>query len=553
MIFAGDKFGHPWHGAWSGATGKITTPAGGDIDCPGLPPTVRSQNLPMRSDTAHSGDCYLLAVPDMPAVTTSPEDAAAGKTWLNYGLISGAKNRLMGIELGRDGWIYIAPDKTRWRVEFSHAPLTMASSLTTTFGVTFRRFGEFDGAAEDTTQSFNLFVVNLALDRPSGADSAYPASGAEAARAYICIEDIRPDGARVLLAVQSELPVDACPLSGRVLFSVVELRITGTPPAAAASVVTVLATSAIHTLTIRHRWQKFCGVSWYTDDDEVDQVYVGGLTDSASSFVAAYMSPNNIATFVGLENTEPWGDGWPDDASAGHIEFKALSARYDYTSTTVVSARYNSLDGRVEKVVADVACDTTFNCSVTPVAGPGFEWSGSGSLSGSGSVSLSSVDVVTGGAISSIGTYPISVSATWSGANPGGGSWSGTYSLNGETTAFSAPSLTNVVTGFFVEPPIGVVCSSMPKHGDGRFSMYGGGASELVLPLRYSNAVVGFARKTLPFAGITRPLLFWSVFGKVGSDLASVAATTAPTWPVYVSEHPITGAILRSSAAVAWV
>jgi len=551
MIFPGEKFGHPWHGSWSGSTGKISTPAGGDIDCPGQPPKVRAQNLPRYVDTAHSGDCFKVAVPGLPAVTTTPEEAATGKTWLNYGLISGARHRLFGIELGKDDWIYIAPDGSRWRVTWSHSPLDLAASANVNFGLRLRRFGEFAGASVDLEQVINLGVV-LALDRPGGADTMYPLSGAEAARAYIGIDDIRSDGARALLAVQAELPVDSCPLCGRVIFAIHELRITGTPPAASASVVTVAATSAVHSLTIRHRWQKFQGVLWWQDIYDVYHTWIGAATDVSANVVASYMGPANLATIFMLEGTEEWWVGLPEGVSSSGVQFFPCQARYDYTARTIICARYNAIDERVETVVGDVVFDNTYSGSVTPIAGADRGWSASGSISGSGSVSIRSIDVLTSTVLVDLAAHAVSVSASWSSVFPGSGTWSGSYSLNGETTAFSVTT-TNSPWTFAPEPQIGLVCSSLQKHGDGRVSMYAAAVRELLFPLRYSNAVVGFGRKTMPASGVSRPLLFWSVFGKVGTSAGSVAATATPEFPVFVSEHPVTGTILRSFSPTAWV
>ena len=551
MIFAGEKFGHPWHGAWSSATGKISTPSGGDIDCPGQPPRVRVQNLPRYVDTAHSGDCFKVAVPGQPAVTTTPEEAAAGKTWLNYGLMSGASHRLLGIELGKDDWIYIAADGSRWRASWSHSPLDLAASTTVNFGLRLRRFGEFAGAAVDLEQTI-ILSVPLALDRPSPGQSMYPLNGAEAARAHIGIDDIRSDGARALLAVQSELQVDSCPLCGRVIFAIHELRISGTPPSATASVVTVAATSDVHSLTIRHRWQKFQGVQWWQDVEDVYHTWVGNITDVSPNAVAAYMGPAGLATIVPLEGTEDWGDGLPEGAPSAGAQFFPCQARFDYTARTIISARYNAIDERVEKVVGDVIFDNAYSGSVTPIAGADRGWSASGSISGSGSVSLRCIDALTSAVLADLVSYPVSVSASWSSVFPGSGTWSGSYSLNGETTALSVTT-TNSPWTFGPEPGIGLVCSSMAKHGEGRAYMYVGGPYEMLFPLRYSNAVVGFGRKTMPLSGISRALLFWSVFGKVWNDSGSIAATGTPTFPVFVSEHPETGLILRAFSPVSWV
>lgn len=138
MILAGDKSGHPWHGVWSAATGKITTPAAAQIDLPGDAPSgvIVENELVMPP-----GDAILVKVPDQPAVTTTTEEAAAGKTWLNYGVISGIKHRIAGKNLGRQSWLYVAPDKSVWKATLAYSPLSGAVQ------VGFIRFGDFTPGA----------------------------------------------------------------------------------------------------------------------------------------------------------------------------------------------------------------------------------------------------------------------------------------------------------------------------------------------------------------------------------------------------------------------
>jgi len=105
--FSGAPRGYPWHGLWrqtSGASaGVITTASGVEIALPDMQPL---------SD----GDCFSVVVPGMPAVTATPEEVAAGKTWLNYALVSGKDALLYGREVGRDRHIYIDGNGRAWRV-----------------------------------------------------------------------------------------------------------------------------------------------------------------------------------------------------------------------------------------------------------------------------------------------------------------------------------------------------------------------------------------------------------------------------------------------------
>ncbi|MFT3758967.1 hypothetical protein [Thauera sp.] len=103
------RFGDAAHGVYRASTGKITTPAGVQIATPGVAPL--------------GGDAHLIRPPGARPDTRKPDeiaaDAAAGRTWLDYGIISGINNRLYGKALGgggMPGWIYCAPDGSRWRV-----------------------------------------------------------------------------------------------------------------------------------------------------------------------------------------------------------------------------------------------------------------------------------------------------------------------------------------------------------------------------------------------------------------------------------------------------
>ena len=126
------------HGLWRGDTAAIESPGGVSIPCRGAQPAQ------IREYEGDQGDSIAVRVPGTPAVTRSPEehaaDAAAGRTWLDYGILSGGARRLYGHELGARSWIYCAPDGSRW---------TATMGMGAAAQLAFRRFGAIPGAAED--------------------------------------------------------------------------------------------------------------------------------------------------------------------------------------------------------------------------------------------------------------------------------------------------------------------------------------------------------------------------------------------------------------------
>lgn len=128
------KFGDTSHGLYSAATGEITTPDDVQIPCPGAQPL--------------GADAFVVRVPGTPPVpAVSPEeaaaDAAAGRVWLDYGIISGFNRRLYGAELAAAGttlqtaWIYIDDAGGRWLVRAYCLDFW-------TMRLTFRRFGHVE-------------------------------------------------------------------------------------------------------------------------------------------------------------------------------------------------------------------------------------------------------------------------------------------------------------------------------------------------------------------------------------------------------------------------
>ncbi|WP_287365801.1 hypothetical protein [Thauera sp.] len=153
------RFGDTSHGIYSAATGQITTPTPDavQIACPEPQP--------------FGTDSFVLRIPGTPAVPErTPEeiaaDDAAGRTWINYGIISGFRRRLYGANLSdtspspAQGWIYVDEDGGRWLVRARFADPGLLR-------LTFRRFGHFEHG-----QPIGIVVQTVDVPCSIGGDNA---------------------------------------------------------------------------------------------------------------------------------------------------------------------------------------------------------------------------------------------------------------------------------------------------------------------------------------------------------------------------------------------
>lgn len=123
--FGGENIGNPWHGLYRQATGKVTSDAGVVFDWPAEVDPI-------------SGDCYLISRPGMPDPTTSSAEAAAGKRWTNYTLMSGAYRVLYGKSIWPK-FVYLDPDARAWSVSLSVAGDRLGQQIDISISVV--RFG----------------------------------------------------------------------------------------------------------------------------------------------------------------------------------------------------------------------------------------------------------------------------------------------------------------------------------------------------------------------------------------------------------------------------
>jgi hypothetical protein len=99
------KLGDPWHGLIQGGTLRL--PGG--------------KTRPVARPGIGAGVVYpLIPYGVTPAATADAADVAAGRTWLNYGLLAGACLYEQSIASAFPCWVYIAPDNSTWRVSYAH-------------------------------------------------------------------------------------------------------------------------------------------------------------------------------------------------------------------------------------------------------------------------------------------------------------------------------------------------------------------------------------------------------------------------------------------------
>lgn len=112
------KLGDPWHGLIQGGTVRL--PGG--------------KTRPVARPGIGTGVVYpLIPYGVTPAATADAADVAAGRTWLNYGLLAGACLYEQSITTGAPSWVYIAPDNSTWRVLCVASTLLGVQTLTLSF------------------------------------------------------------------------------------------------------------------------------------------------------------------------------------------------------------------------------------------------------------------------------------------------------------------------------------------------------------------------------------------------------------------------------------
>lgn len=513
MIFSGDKFGHPWHGAWNSATGKITAPDATEISLPGADPEesglVQKHLLTTDIITAgpkRMGECYLFS-----ALSAAPSESAGGpgETWLNYALLSGAKRRVYGVNLGPHSWLYLADDGTIWRANITTWNFNKPTSGDCTIQpvVVLRRFGVFSGAGEaDVEQTINMAQIAL----PEG--GVLTNIDLVAANFYIAAEDITSDGRRAMFCVQTDV-VMAHDVRIRVMGIVFELQLNGIPPSATAAV-------------------------------ELIYGHDSGLEYDQATISESYGTP------VFYLDEEYYPDAW-------------YRPTHDFEGwqSCIFGARYKA-DGTPEpiRILVNETRHQTGVFSMTFNPPLGYTESASGTSSSSGTVQFQhGTTTFCSFTFSSSSSY--ATAAIFEGGGIVDSSGSLTYSVTVDGSSFSrtvdhAPVL---VEDF---PVIGdnALCPVVYANL-GHFGLTFRAPTAIGVtghdvdyiwhsPHRYSNAVWGLLMERGTVADTMRYL---ATYGKIGVSSTVTDIAGADPAPLYCSEHPVSGEILRGADPLTWV
>lgn len=283
-------FGHPWHGLVE--DGTLTLPNAATMPYPA--PTA-----------AGEADVLAFVVPGTPAVVRTPAqaaaDAAAGRQWLDYALISGrTTRRLYGQPIGGNGsWLYAAPDGSRWLATLAGVPGTHDLTAPWSTTVTFDRFGAFGTPPEQHVLAVTLADWQQTL--PVDPAEPYFLDGfwGEVTNAKVEMEDVRRDGSAALLCVQMDMNAfawafitDKEPIK-RLLIGTIEMTLTGTPGVDAAAA-----------LTVRHSRAAMLGtLSWSETPDYVRyyHAYIGDGSPGTTWFWTADPEDPGVDGFSGAQ------------------------------------------------------------------------------------------------------------------------------------------------------------------------------------------------------------------------------------------------------------
>ncbi|MCY1283227.1 hypothetical protein D9M70_321000 [compost metagenome] len=267
-------FAHTWHGLAEGGPISPTVMVGG-VRWP-LPFEAPHVGFGLNIDAG--ADTHLLQVPDIGPVPLSPEELAAeaaqGRVWQNYALLSGGELQLFGRKLG--GWVCIDPAGARWLVRPSgfnslHGGQVVPGEVAN-FQLRVVPFGYLDEPAA-TPVELEVALADVGQAgipgwTPAG-DSLFP----------LGLNSISSDGRRVVVHIRNQFNFEGT----RELFPVGYLLLTlsGTGPHFTLSMEVLRTRAQCFPVFVSEgtacptKWVKFV-----TEDQEVEQPPGSGFTET---------------------------------------------------------------------------------------------------------------------------------------------------------------------------------------------------------------------------------------------------------------------------------
>lgn len=224
-------WGCPWRGLWR--SGALELPNGSTRPAPGL-------------SGVDPGDTFLQRMPWAPGATRTPEeaaaDAAAGRQWPDYFLLSGTGRYIYGQlkPWSVEGWVYAAPDGTAWQVQYADLTVFPGSF---DGRVIVSRIGAY--APDAAEHEYPLMLADNGLGSPVLPDIVENGAAIPGG-VGMYMRDIRPDGSAAIISIEHDAVHGAgsgnCLKSIPVIFYLLEL--SGTPGVDFAASISVLYSKA---------------------------------------------------------------------------------------------------------------------------------------------------------------------------------------------------------------------------------------------------------------------------------------------------------------------
>lgn len=528
--FGGQKTGHPWHGLYRQSTGKITTPAGGDIDLPGAEPD--------------GGDVLPLVVPGMPTVSTTPTEAAAGQTWMNTARICGRNRVLYGLALGEDSHIYIDAAKKAWLVRV----VVSASRSLKVFeaNVWIKPFGRIGTELEDWTV-IEPVVCSFEThpDYPFASDTVTPN-----------ILDINSAGSKVLVgAVRTTIGMSA----------VAELSLSGSPATGdfLVSIATIYDEASVESWPVAGEpvlsWRRW--VCWWSEfvpcpppDPLPEDPVPGGYYYDFAYYYDGSSWYDRRAQRVDILSAMP-ANYQGDEVAGTYLHTRTVSLyQRTWTQRALAGARYGVAGA--EAVTIERSHSITQSATLTEPE-PWEQLLPPGPVRVTPPIAVtrdaeqvSSLSVMVGAQASS---YELQINRTETGnleiyLDVPWGMY--TYSATDYYTTSDGGSASVTVsgspTGIGVGPQL--IVERPPPAFDSTLA---------VTAIRYSNSVHGLRSKPFDLTSKTydnSQRIYGPALGVGGSANTWITvAATATLQPWYATGNPDTGEVVRSTSVVCWV
>lgn len=348
-------FGTPWHGPVQ--DGTLTLPNESTMTYP-QPSDQATRNAGDEEecdyyDAAVAGTSHLIAIPGLPAVARTTEeaaaDAAAGRQWKNRALLSGGRMQLYGHPL--TGWIYVDPAGDRWLVTcpdfwpYPHLPVHAGeSALETTVRLT--RFGILPLGGDLPDPETYDYEVSLAagwVTLPLGTPALHRTVDAITRTGNKAVIGLHVGAGHPDLHGALEVTISGAGDDATVALSV--LRTFAECHASSRSETQTDSGGNPRTLetTVEGEFSLLLAL-WYDEDDAIVEVRAEGTLSESSTHVGEYTlagSPPEEYTSSATSTTSGQGSGEVTISVAGTVVETFTLARSHETSNTWSQASYN--------------------------------------------------------------------------------------------------------------------------------------------------------------------------------------------------------------------